>query len=102
MGFRMESHFSLEVQAGFEPADNGVADRGLTTWLLHQTHLCFVIIANLFGFVNRKKIIYQKNCKKVLKSFKIARFSACCPKDLRYIGIFQVVFLKKVDFLIKK
>ena len=22
----MESHFSLEVQAGFEPADNGVAD----------------------------------------------------------------------------
>ena len=31
-----ESHFSLEVQAGFEPADNGVADRGLTTWLRHQ------------------------------------------------------------------
>ncbi len=26
----------LEVQAGFEPADNGVADRGLTTWLLHH------------------------------------------------------------------
>ena len=26
----------LEVQAGFEPADNGVADRGLTTWLRHQ------------------------------------------------------------------
>ena len=26
----------LEVTAGFEPADNGVADRGLTTWLRHQ------------------------------------------------------------------
>ena len=28
---------ALEVTAGFEPADNGVADRGLTTWLRHQT-----------------------------------------------------------------
>ena len=28
--------FVLEVTAGFEPADNGVADRGLTTWLRHQ------------------------------------------------------------------
>ena len=28
--------YFLEVQAGFEPADNGVADRGLTTWLRHQ------------------------------------------------------------------
>ena len=27
---------SLEVTAGFEPADNGVADRGLTTWLRHH------------------------------------------------------------------
>ena len=27
---------ALEVTAGFEPADNGVADRGLTTWLRHQ------------------------------------------------------------------
>ena len=26
----------LEVTAGFEPADNGVADRGLTTWLRHH------------------------------------------------------------------
>ena len=56
----MESHFSLEVQAGFEPADNGVADRGLTTWLLHQTDLYFDIIANLFWFVNRKKDILSK------------------------------------------
>ena len=30
------SVFVLEVTAGFEPADNGVADRGLTTWLRHQ------------------------------------------------------------------
>ena len=29
--------FFLEVTAGFEPADNGVADRGLTTWLRHHT-----------------------------------------------------------------
>ena len=27
----------LEVTIGFEPMDNGVADRGLTTWLRHQT-----------------------------------------------------------------
>ena len=47
----MKSHFSLEVQAGFEPADNGVADRGLTTWLLHQIFDCPNIIAELFGFV---------------------------------------------------
>ena len=24
------------MTAGFEPADNGVADRGLTAWLRHQ------------------------------------------------------------------
>ena len=45
----------LEVQAGFEPADNGVADRGLTTWLLHQIHLYLDIIANIFMFVNRER-----------------------------------------------
>ena len=33
--------FFLEVQAGFEPADNGVADRGLTTWLLHQSYFAY-------------------------------------------------------------
>ena len=43
--------FFLEVQAGFEPADNGVADRGLTTWLLHQIFVCLNIIAELFVFV---------------------------------------------------
>ena len=26
----------IEVRDGFEPTDNGVADRGLTTWLSHQ------------------------------------------------------------------
>ena len=52
MGSRIESHFSLEVQAGFEPADNGVADRGLTAWLLHQIFDCLNIIAELFLFVN--------------------------------------------------
>ena len=46
--------YLLEVQAGFEPADNGVADRGLTTWLLHQnsqTLDCLNIIAKVFLFV---------------------------------------------------
>ena len=43
--------FVLEVQAGFEPADNGVADRGLTTWLLHQIFDCFNIITKLSRFV---------------------------------------------------
>ena len=28
----------LEVTIGFEPMDNGVADRGLTTWLRHQNN----------------------------------------------------------------
>ena len=46
-----EKGLSLEVQAGFEPADNGVADRGLTTWLLHQTFACHSIIAKFFRFV---------------------------------------------------
>ena len=41
----------LEVTAGFEPADNGVADRGLTTWLRHQIFVCLNIIAELFRFV---------------------------------------------------
>ena len=61
MGFRMESHFSLEVQAGFEPADNGVADRGLTTWLLHQISNYPNIIAKFFCFVKgkRKKILQE-------------------------------------------
>ena len=43
--------YLLEVQAGFEPADNGVADRGLTAWLLHQIFDCFTIITKLFPFV---------------------------------------------------
>ena len=43
--------FLLEVQAGFEPANNGVADRGLTTWLLHQIFDCLNIIAELLAFV---------------------------------------------------
>ena len=49
----MESHLLLEVQAGFEPADNGVADRGLTTWLLHQIFDCLNIIAEVSRFVKR-------------------------------------------------
>ena len=43
--------YLLEVQAGFEPADNGVADRGLTTWLLHQTCNCPNIITKVSSFV---------------------------------------------------
>ena len=39
--------FFLEVTVGFEPTNNGVADRGLTTWLRHPIkfyaeHLIFV------------------------------------------------------------
>ena len=59
--------FSLEVQAGFEPADNGVADRGLTTWLLHQIFDCLNIIAELLLFVNsffeENLYFWQKSCK---------------------------------------
>ena len=35
--------FVLEVTAGFEPADNGVADRGLTTWLRHQIFNAYIL-----------------------------------------------------------
>ncbi len=34
--FRFGVLFILEVTIGFEPMDNGVADRGLTTWLRHH------------------------------------------------------------------
>ena len=63
-----DSCFSLEVQAGFEPADNGVADRGLTTWLLHQISNYPNIIAKIFGFVKgeRKKIF-----KEIIKNEKV-------------------------------
>ena len=50
--------FFLEVQAGFEPADNGVADRGLTTWLLHQIFTYSDIISKFFEFVNRVSDIF--------------------------------------------
>ena len=58
----------MEVQAGFEPADNGVADRGLTTWLLHQNSNYPNIIAKIFGFVKgeRKKIF-----KEIIKNEKV-------------------------------
>ena len=55
----------LEVTAGFEPADNGVADRGLTTWLRHQNLLCYNIIAkrgrfvkSFFGFCKNVFLLY--------------------------------------------
>ena len=58
--------FFLEVTAGFEPADNGVADRGLTTWLLHQRFSYSNIITKFFRFVNRKR-------EKLLKRFLFLR-----------------------------
>ena len=48
--FKFGVLFILEVTAGFEPADNGVADRGLTTWLRHQ----------IFVFFQNAYILYQK------------------------------------------
>ena len=66
MGSRTDSHFSLEVQAGFEPADNGVADRGLTTWLLHQIFDCFNIIAELSLFVKGFFILFYAFIKEKL------------------------------------
>ena len=33
--------YFLEVTIGFEPMNNGVADRGLTTWLRHHTIILF-------------------------------------------------------------
>ena len=42
--------FHLEVTIGFEPMNNGVADRGLTTWLRHHTKY----YAELFAFVKKQ------------------------------------------------
>ena len=61
-GTHTECPFVLEVQAGFEPADNGVADRGLTTWLLHQRPNYPNIIAKIFCFVKGKR--KKRFCKK--------------------------------------
>ena len=55
-----ECPFVLEVQAGFEPADNGVADRGLTTWLLYHTFGYLSIITKIFCFVKGIKSILSK------------------------------------------
>ena len=55
-----ECPFVLEVQAGFEPADNGVADRGLTTWLLHQNFL-------LPQHYNKVFLLCQGGNKKILQ-----------------------------------
>ena len=43
----------MEAPAGFAPANNGVADRGLTAWLRRHPWSCFNIIADDFCFVNR-------------------------------------------------
>ena len=59
--------YFLEVQAGFEPADNGVADRGLTTWLLHQMFSYCNIIAKIFHFVKGGRSFLQKRFQKILK-----------------------------------
>ena len=42
--------FVLEVTIGFEPMNNGVADRGLTTWLRHHIKL----YAELLFFVKKQ------------------------------------------------
>ena len=42
----------LEAPAGFAPANNGVADRGLTAWLRCHASSCFNIIAESKRFVN--------------------------------------------------
>ena len=60
------SLFILEVQAGFEPADNGVADRGLTTWLLHQTFKYLNIISKIFPFVKGEREEFNRKCEKFL------------------------------------
>ena len=59
----------LEVTAGFEPADNGVADRGLTTWLRHQIFVCFNIIAEVFRFVKCFLTLFLAFCRKFALSF---------------------------------
>ena len=84
MGFRMESHFSLEVQAGFEPADNGVADRGLTTWLLHQIFDCPNIIAELSSFVKGFFILFYAFLKEKLHFCRftiVKKFFVCYNID---------------------
>ena len=85
----------MEVTAGFEPADNGVADRGLTTWLRHQNFDCLNIIAELSRFVKSFFILfflffftivnYEKIC------YNIDENKSNCKKGKRY-GYNQIYF----------
>ena len=76
--------FFLEVTAGFEPADNGVADRGLTTWLLHQIFDCPNIIAELSSFVKGFFILFYAFLKEKLHFCRftiVKKFFVCYNID---------------------
>ena len=85
--------FSLEVTAGFEPADNGVADRGLTTWLRHQVFGCFNIIAELFSFVKCFFILFY-----AFLYFWLTKSCYCYCK----IHSFMLKCIYKVVLILKK
>ena len=69
----------MEVQAGFEPADNGVADRGLTTWLLHHTFKYSAIISKFFKFVKGSFQYFSiKFGKKKVFGWRFQEFIGLC------------------------
>ena len=52
--------FFLEVTIGFEPMDNGVADRGLTTWLRHL----ITVAPFRLDYINKESLFRKGRCIK--------------------------------------
>ena len=77
--FKFGVLFILEVTAGFEPADNGVADRGLTTWLRHHAYSYYDIIAKCSAFVKSFFVFSQKNLidENCIKKSRLLRWRIC-------------------------
>ena len=91
--------FSLEVQAGFEPADNGVADRGLTTWLLHQNFSCHNIIAKILVFVNSLLRIFEKEFAFLENTALLACDALGCALSLAVYARMVVLVHKILRFI---
>ena len=91
----------MEVQAGFEPADNGVADRGLTTWLLHQTFDRLNIIAEDFWFVKCFFILFYAFGLQKCAFYPFALVNPekiCYNKEKRRYATTRHIIVKEEDY----
>ena len=67
--------FRLEVPARFELANNGFADRGLTTWLRYHMKLGTQRVPNLFGAGDEARTRYLHLGKVALYRMSYTRIS---------------------------